>query len=125
FGPGDSLFGRGHFGDLQFLHAMACVEHERPEVTLAGMLAWAELMHGVACGATAGDVPLAGAPVEAIAGRFARDPELTVSGLLQVRDEVSLRARAAGSLLHVVQDSFASAHVERVELGGARRGPVV
>jgi hypothetical protein len=125
FGPGDSLFGRGHFGDLQFLHAMACVEHEPADVTLSGMLAWAELVHGVATGATAADVPLAQVPVPAMAERFAHGPDLTLSGLLQASDAAALRARATGSLLHVVQDSFASAHVERVELGAARRGPIL
>src|SRR4051794_6307235 len=110
FGPGGALFGRGHFGDLQFIHAMACVQHEPAETTLAGMLAWCELMHGIACGATTGDVSLAEAPVAAIARLFAGDA-LTVGGLLRTDDDAALRARAAGSLLHVVQDSYASAHV--------------
>src|SRR5690242_13347248 len=67
FGPGDSLFARGHFGDLQFIHAMACVEDEPPETTLAGMLAWCRLMHGIATGGTTGDTPLDAAPVAAVA----------------------------------------------------------
>jgi hypothetical protein len=125
FGPGDSLFARGHFGDLQFIHAMACAEDEAPETTLAGMLAWCELMHGIAAGDTGGGTPLDEAPVAAVAERFAGGPPLTVAGLLRTDDPAALRARAAGSLLHVVQDSFASAHVERIELGGARRGPIV
>src|SRR5690348_11706307 len=55
FGPGDGLFGRGHFGDLQLWHAMACVEGEPPETTRDAMLAWIELMHGVARGTTPGE----------------------------------------------------------------------
>src|SRR4051812_40671438 len=125
FGPGDSLFARGHFGDLQFIHAMACDEGEPAETTLAGMLAWCELAHGIACGATRAAVALHEVPVAAIAERFAGGPPLTVGGLLRTDDAAALRARAVGSLLHVVQDSFASAHVERLELGQARRGPIV
>ncbi len=89
------------------------------------MLAWCELMHGIACGTIGGDVPLDEVAVSAIAERFAGAPAPTVAGLLRTDEQAALRARAAGSLLHVVQDSFASAHVERVELGGARRGPIV
>jgi hypothetical protein len=125
FGPGDSLFARGHFGDLQSIHAMACVEHEPADTTLRAMLAWCELMHGIACGTTTGEVPLDEVPVTAVAERFAGRPAPTVAGLLRTDEAAGLRARATGSLLHVVQDSFASAHVERVELGGARRGPIV
>jgi hypothetical protein len=45
-----NITGRSHFWDLQFLHGMACISQEAPEVTRYRALMWAELMYKVSIG---------------------------------------------------------------------------
>lgn len=114
-GPGDSLLGRSHFGDLQFLHGMANADGIAAEVTHAKVMMWAEFVYRVAVGEIAGTTHLSAVPVVGIPQLFEGDASLrkqTVEKLFGSRD---LRKVAAGSLLHLIQDSFADGHVDRVK----------
>lgn len=108
---------RSHFGDLQFIHSMASANGEDPTETRKKILSWAEFTWGV----INGDYTL---------GTWLKDVKLPVieqffgtSGWrvqeLFTLGDPSLRAHlgdvAFGSLLHMVEDSFAAGHVNRLE----------
>ncbi len=108
---------RSHFGDLQFIHSMASTNGEDPAETRRKILNWAEFTWGV----VGGDYGL---------GTWLKDVKLPVieqffgtSGWrvqeLFTLGDPSLRAHlgdiAFGSLLHMVEDSFAAGHVDRME----------
>lgn len=108
---------RSHFGDLQFIHSMASANGEDPTETRKKILGWAEFTWGV----INGDYTL---------GTWLKDVKLPVieqffgtSGWrvqeLFTLGDPSLRAHlgdvAFGSLLHMVEDSFAAGHVNRLE----------
>jgi hypothetical protein len=137
-----NLTGRSHFFDLQFLHAMASKEREQPQDTLAKIMLWAEVMYRLSISeGIAGTDLLSGVLVT---GRTTA-PDGTVytyrlsqyfdastrptgdamlDGLLTRRTGfagVDLGRRAIGSLLHLVQDSYAKGHVRRTLLNPADR----
>ena len=108
---------RSHLGDLQFLHSMASSDGEGAIETREKILGWAQFTWGV----VQGDFPLE---------TWLKDiPQTTVQKYLgssgwRVQDlfalgDPSLRASisdvAFGSLLHMIEDSFAAGHVERLE----------
>ncbi|WP_256680006.1 hypothetical protein [Pseudomonas sp. Marseille-P9899] len=107
---------RSHFGDLQFLHAMASQEGVPAEVTRAEILMWAEFAWGVADGTYSLGTYLKDISIEGWDRHFSNDQ--TVQDLFTV-GRPWLRAHvnevALGSLMHLVQDSFAEGHVDRRE----------
>ncbi|CAN9330380.1 unnamed protein product [Alternaria alternata] len=48
--PRQTLTGRYHFGDLQFLHAMAAQEKEEPQETKSKIMMWLEIMYKLSVG---------------------------------------------------------------------------
>lgn len=108
---------RSHFGDLQFLHAMAAGDGEPAARTRDKLLMWAEFAWGVASGRFTLDtrlksVDVAGGWMEHFAnGQNVQD--LFTLGRPWLRPHI--RSVAFGSLLHMVQDSFAEGHVQRRE----------
>lgn len=107
---------RSHFGDLQFLHAMASRDGESPAETKASILMWAEFAWGVAQGKYKLETTLKSVAIPMWLDHFANGQN--VQDLLTL-GRPWLRAHigevAFGSLLHVVQDSFAKGHVKRRE----------
>ncbi len=115
---------RSHFGDMQFLHAMAGRSGESAEETRRNILRWSEFAYRVALGEIA-----PGSKVSALGrGESALDPDTaqwignlfrgpsvrhqTVEDLFLPRSS-SVRLVAFGSLLHLVEDSYSAAHVRR------------
>ncbi|MFE1443783.1 papain-like cysteine protease family protein [Streptomyces sp. NPDC058739] len=131
-----NLTGRSHYFDLQFLHAMAERAGEQPWDTLAQVMLWAEVMYRLSIGeGLSGDEPLAAVPITSrvvhndltysyTLGRFFDDSTRptgtdTLRHLLTLDSacvSVDLGRRAMGSLLHLVQDSYARGHVKRTLL---------
>ncbi|HEY7724495.1 MAG TPA: trypsin-like peptidase domain-containing protein [Anaeromyxobacteraceae bacterium] len=121
--PQEGLLGRSHFGDLQYLHAMASFDREARARTLGAMLGWAEFCWEVALGnvlpgatrdrwgSQSGMFPSAGRYPENVAALFSCRPEL-------------VPFRALGSLCHLVEDSYAGGHAERVAIDATRRGKI-
>lgn len=111
------LLHRSHFGDLQFIHAMASRQDEVPETTQAHILGWAELTWRIATGELDLETDLRDVPVDNMAVLFRfnqwRVGDFYTLGNPAIRSHV--REVAFGSLLHTVQDSFATGHVERKE----------
>ncbi len=114
---GMSLLHRSHFGDLQFLHAMASRDGEPPETTRRKILMWAEFSWRTAMKEYALATRLREIPVEGFRDHFSRTgwrvQDLFTLGNQQLR--VNVHEVAFGSLLHMVEDSFARGHVDREE----------
>ncbi len=112
-----SLLARSHFGDLQFLHAMASRDGESAKVTQRRVLMWAEFTWRLATGEYGLGAKLKEVPVEGLSEFFGqtdwRVQDLFTLGNIALRPRI--REVAFGSLLHMVEDSFAKGHVDRRE----------
>ena len=122
FGPGDAMLYRSHFGDLQPIHAMASRDGELASVTHAAMMDWFEFTWRASLGEFSIDTRLKDIDIAYLKDMFGRTEwrmlELytlgAAGGLRRSIDDV-----AFGSLLHTVQDSFSTAHVNREESSGS------
>lgn len=114
---GYSLLHRSHFGDLQFLHAMASKDGESPEVTRQKIIMWIEFAWRVTSHEYKLNTRLRDVEVAGFSEHFGKT-EWNVQDLFTLGN-VALRRNvdevAFGSLLHVVEDSFAHGHVSRRE----------
>lgn len=114
----EELIARSHYGDLQFLHGMAPVTKEDPKETKRKIVEWASFLTEVSTGRVTGDTKLKDIPT---AKRlFPANLEWTVKRLFgyEKAKDLELRQRAAGALLHLVQDSHAEGHTERDAASG-------
>jgi len=113
---GHALLYRVHFGDLQFLHAMAIGDGETSKDTKAKIMAWAALMYRISIDDFDPSTRVAASGIPEIDGIFARNG-WTVTGMLTLGQDPKLvkevKDVAFGSLLHMLQDSFANGHVQR------------
>lgn len=116
---GSIIMLRSHFGDLQFLHAMASGREESAGETQAKILMWAELTWRVARKEFLLGTTLADTGIPGIAQYFKSGE--TIQTLL-TRGNPTHRQRihelAFGALLHTVEDSFSRSHVDRDEATG-------
>jgi hypothetical protein len=120
FGSGYNILYRSHYGDLQFFHAMAANDGERAVETQRRLKMWAEFLWGVAIGQVRTDKLIKDLGFTELTQFFPGDISASVLfsiGIPEVRK--GLDKVALGVLLHMVQDSFSQAHVDRAtELGG-------
>ena len=122
---GEGLLERSHFGDLQFLHAMAARDGELASETQRKILKWAEFAYKVAVGEISQKVPIAKIPIVEIRDLLAAEPALEGRTIEQMFRGPRLAKRVAiGTLLHMIQDSYAGGHAEReqVDSGDAKSG---
>lgn len=106
---------RSHFDDLQFLHAMATRDAEHPSRTRQQIIDWIAFTYRVSTGEIDERTSLHKLN-SSIGDLFAgEDPRATVSSLFRRSgmERLATREVALGSLLHVVQDSFAASHTVR------------
>lgn len=115
---------RSHFGDLQFLHAIARREAETARETVRQMLLWGEFAYKVSTGVIPGSTSLADVPIQGIPQLFS-GKAWSVEFLFAMRctstrdckffesDKPRVPNFALGSLLHLVQDSYADGHTLR------------
>ena len=115
-----TLLARSHFGDLQFLHSMAAQTGIPAAETHRQILMWAEFTWRVQSHNREEWIPSAGrmgaVPVPGMLEHFPAREERSVEMLFTVgRPWVrhQIRDIAFGSLMHMVQDSFAGGHAER------------
>lgn len=117
-----ALLYRSHFGDLQFLHAMAAANGVRPEETRQLILGWAEFNWRIISGEHGVDTVLRDIENPTINSRFNRTEwkvqDLYTLGSPGLRPHI--REVAFGSILHTLQDSFAHGHVDRNSAVSAR-----
>lgn len=107
---------RSHFGNLQFLHAMATKEGEPARETKQNLMLWLEVMYKLACGNQ--EV----SENDQLNVRFPKDfsTQTIPSGSQRLRDLIIattprykyllLDRRALGICLHIIQDSYAVGH---------------
>ena len=150
-----SLLCRSHFGDLQFLHSMANKLCEEAETVQNRILSWGEFVYKVAIEEITGEVLLRDINVMNGEKRmnigedlFPRLPASNVNQLFHLpnaftcpppdasvnkfcEDRQALQStaakRAAGSLAHMIQDSYAKGHTSREELAhgsNTHAGPI-
>jgi hypothetical protein len=117
----DKLLGRSHFGDLQFLHGMASQENESPETTRRNVLGWAEFTYRLSIGDLSIDSDVG--DFDSVGTLLARGERRIARALFCADSAPTARKRAFGSLLHLIQDSYAAGHVDRKEENG-RRGRI-
>lgn len=106
---------RTHFGDLQYLHAMASADGVPADTTQRQMLQWAEFTWSVATGATTIATKLRSIDIPTVQDSFGYTDwsvqDLLTLGSPGLREHI--KDVAFGSLLHMVQDSFAEGHTRR------------
>ncbi len=126
FKSGDGLLERSHFGDMQFLHGMASHNGELAYDTQKQMMAWAEFVYKVSIGNIPQKTLLQDIPVQRIRDLFSSDKQL--AGLTVEKFFMGPRfARrvAIGSLLHMIQDSYALGHAAREILDEKNSGKLI
>lgn len=115
------MLARSHFGDLQFLHAMATQNGETAADTQKKVLMWIEFNWKVATGVYNSATLLKDVDVEGFGDSFGKSGQ-SVQDLLTLGNP-DLRPHvndvAFGSVLHTVEDSFAKGHVQREERASA------
>jgi len=115
---------RSHFGDMQFLHAMAPRATEPAEETREKILRWSEFAYRIALGEIGSRVkvhelrsnPLTLDPATAQwLGDLFGAPEKKLWTIHDVftSGRGNLRLVAFGTFLHLVQDSYSASHVQR------------
>ena len=114
------LLYRSHYGDLQFLHSMAAEDGTDPAITKRKIMEWAKFAYKVSTGEIGKDRTLAEleSSGESMVNAYFKRGSWKV-GFLFTRQENPLASHvknvALGSLLHMVQDSYSDAHVNRVQ----------
>jgi len=114
-----SLLARSHFGDLQFLHAMASKDGEPAAETKRRIMMWAEFTWKVSRGDYGLETKLTDVNVAGF-DQFFGQTEWRVQELLALGNPALrpwIKDVALGSLLHTVEDTFAKGHVDRVGFG--------
>lgn len=109
----EELIARSHYGDLQFLHAMATADDEAAAVTKQKVMNWAGFLIDVATGRIDTHSKLSDIPFTK--PLFTSYPKYTVKHLFVYAygPDMAVRQRAAGALMHLIQDSHAAGHAER------------
>jgi len=114
-GSGAALLYRSHFGDLQFLHAMASANDVSASDTRRQIVDWAEFNWRIMYGDYDLGTRLSSVDNDTMRTRFGRSgwtvQDLYTLGSPALRPHI--RDVAFGSLLHMLQDSFAAGHVDR------------
>ncbi len=123
---------RSHYGDMQFLHSMSSSSQESTAETRRKIMVWTEFMYAVAVGDIPATAPLSEVPIGGIPELF-QGKQWSVGDLLSMQCVSKrkcyplahvmekVRQIAVGSILHVVQDSFAAGHTQRARLDDAAR----
>ena len=112
-GDNQSLLARSHFGDLQFLHAMAPADGITADKVQEQVLGWIEFCYAIATGALVGKTSMQDQKVPALVRERLGKAASTVDVLFGSAGPRALQQMAIGSMLHVIQDSFSPAHVSR------------
>ncbi len=128
FGSKKGLTHRSHEGDLQFLHGMA-EAGEQAAITQGKVMLWAEFAYKVGSGIIAPDTKLKDVPIAEFSNLLLAKGKrnlgkITVAGLFGTKKAARAQQRAVGSLLHMMQDTFAFSHSQREEQTGSNLGKI-
>lgn len=107
---------RSHYGDLQFLHAMATADGEQAGETRRKVLDWMEFACAITSGRVEPSLTLGEIDMATTREFFANQSDWTVRELFNPRESLGedvLPEHVLGSMLHVIEDSFAAGHTGR------------
>ena len=120
---GSVIMLRSHFGDLQFLHAMASTAQEKAGQTRDKLLMWAEFTWRAALGEYPGGMKIGETGVPALQDYFRSGETLqTLFTRGNPTHRKNIGSVAFGSLLHMLHDSFTRSHTDRAESDGSTCG---
>ena len=114
---------RSHFGDLQFLHAMAAFKGEAAQTTKDNLMIWMAVLYKLACGNQG--ISEQDTLASVFNGKFF-DDSWTPSSKSSLKDlllatttkymHTDIQMRALGVCIHIISDSFAVGHTKRIWL---------
>lgn len=119
-GSNATLLVRFHFGDMQFLHAMASIDGEAAQETRNRILVWSEFAWRTSLGEYSPEMTVVSVDLPGFSELFKFNREWRIQDLYalgnpHIRSSAAMSKVVFGSLLHAVQDSFANGHVARRE----------
>lgn len=129
-GPSYKMQYRSHYGDLQFLHAMANEDGEQPAEVQRRILEWMRFAYAVATEKIDPETDLGDVQYPVVEQYFSHQSGWTVNHLFAPKftlGQQTIARVALGSMLHVIQDSYSTAHAERAfeATEGCRNGRIV
>ncbi|MEZ5743238.1 MAG: hypothetical protein R3D89_05775 [Sphingomonadaceae bacterium] len=107
---------RSHYGDLQFLHAMASSDGQEASETQRKIMDWMEFAYAVSVGDIAAHARMGEIDYSMAKEYFSNQSGWSVNYLFRPKYLLrgnSLPDNALGSMLHVIQDSYAGGHAGR------------
>ncbi|BAK67343.1 hypothetical protein SLG_26680 [Sphingobium sp. SYK-6] len=107
---------RSHYGDLQFLHAMANADGEAAAEVRRRAINWIGFAYAVAIGNIEAETKLGDIDDPVMTEYFTKQSGWTVNHLFAPKFTLgrsTIPDVALGSILHVVQDSFSDSHATR------------
>lgn len=110
-GAGEFLL-RSHRGDFAALHAMASRHRMPPSETLDEIRTWARFFADLACGTLAVEPGTRIGDVVSPVGPWFRESGIAARDIFGDLPTDRIAVRAAGALVHLVQDFFTVSHVE-------------
>jgi hypothetical protein len=121
FTNGDRLLSRSHFGDLQFIHAMAYKDGIPAKETLKKMLIWSEFTYKVGIGDISGKTIIKDVEIQGFSELFSKNSEIYNNDIASFFHDRRVKRIAIGSLLHLIQDSYSLSHVNRKIIDSEKR----
>jgi len=107
---------RSHYGDLQFLHAMANKDGESPTDVQERVLGWIGFAYRTATNQIEPDTTMENLDEAIVKEFFKSQPGWSVNYLLAPKwtlGKATIRDVALGSILHIIQDSYSESHTDR------------
>ncbi len=118
FTNSDNLLSRSHFGDMQFIHAMAYKDDIPAKETLRKILLWAEFSYRVGTGEISGRTKIKDVQIQGFPEFFSKNSIIYNSDISTFFHDRRVKRIAIGSLLHLIQDSYSLSHVDRKIIDG-------
>ena len=117
----EELIARSHFGDLQFFHAMATADKEDPVATKKKIMSWSRFLTDVSTGRISHKEKLK--DIELTKKLFPSHQHYTVAKLFNFEkgSAQQIQQRAAGALMHLIQDAQAEGHLGRDKKGDVKQ----
>ena len=117
--PGAGFLVRSHYGDLAGLHCMAVAHGVPPQATFAEIVRLASFLAQVAAGILVVEPTTDLAVLPSPARSVFQAGSLAAGDLFGTSDPAAIPPRAAGALVHMVEDFFTTSHVRMGEGGAA------
>ena len=109
---------RSHYGDMQFLHSMAYKDGVSAEETKRKIYMWLEFLYQMATKQIGANTKFSEVNVKGLEEYFNRHQHWKLKWIMQPRYLLSRKddfsEHALGVMLHLIQDSYSTSHVERV-----------